>query len=559
MVAIVTSTPPVDPLDDRAVYKQIADHLRGLIDDGTLRPHDRLPSESALMRRYGTSRATVRRALEQLTQEGRVRAERGIGVFVAETSRLVIHDPAMFLRERTPDEDESPLERDARDQGFEYRQTLRRLHEVPTSARVAGLLRVTEGRAVFARERIVQTRHTGGRWEPAKIANSYLPLDIAIGRIREADTGPGGTYARIRERHDLTHFDEHLIFRMPGPIEGRTLRLGPGVPVIEQTRVAYADDRPVECFLAVLAGDKHQIEYRIPTDAGRPGTVVPPTAGAVVAPRSHAGAGRRRTQADAIGTVDPESDRPVYKQIADRVRDLIDRDELIPGDKLPSEAALMRRFRVTRTTVRRAISALAAEGRVRTERGVGAFVKEVVRTDALVRQPYDRLARHHYRDEGKSGLDIDAELRGLSHADVHQDHVELAEVPAPAGVAERLAVDTGTIVFRRRRRMWTGNLPTQLTSSYIPLALAVGRLRDEFMGDGGAHARIEEQGHQLTYFVERLSVRMPSPREVHELRLEQGVPVVDLYQTAYAGDMAVECFVSAIAGDRYVFSYRIEA
>lgn len=261
----------------------------------------------------------------------------------------------------------------------------------------------------------------------------------------------------------------------------------------------------------------------------------------------------------ANAAIDPTSDRPVYKQIADWIRALIDNGDLRPGDKLPSESDLMRHFGKTRTTVRRAFSTLAAEGRIRTERGVGAFVKEVVLPQALVREPYDRLARHHYRDEGKSPLYVDAESRGFSPEDVQQDRVELDEVPAPASVARRLQLDEGVVVFRRRRRMWMGRMPTQLTNSYLPLDIAVGALREEYTGRGGTHARIEELGYELTHFVENLSVRMPDPFEVRALRLERGVPVVDLYQTAYAGERPVECFVSVIAGDRYVFEYRIDA
>lgn len=552
------TTPPVDPLDDRAVYKQIADRLRDLLDDGELRPGDKLPSESTLMRRYGTSRATIRSALGQLTEEGRVRSERGRGVFVTGARRLILHDPANFVRGRNAREDESPLESDARKQGFEYRQRTVRLREVSASRRVADLLQIPLGETVFARERLVLTRPEDGTWEPSKIANSYLPLDVAVGRIREEDTGPGGTYARISEQgHELTHFDETLLVRMPDPTEARRLRLAAGIPVIGQTRVAYTGERPLECFLAVLAGDKHQIEYRIPTDAPAPDTVVP--TGAVVAPRTEMREPRAIGPTDLEGTIDPGSDRPVYKQIADLIREHIDRRDLVPDDRLPSESALMRRFDVTRTTVRRALRELTVEGRIRSERGVGVFVKEVVRADALVRQPYDRLARHHYRDEGKSGLDIDAETRGYSHKDVRQDRVDLADVPAPGSVARWLEIEPGTQVFRRRRRMWLGSLPTQLTNSYLPSELAVGKLREEFMGEGGAYARLEELGHRVTDIVERLSVRMPDPREIRRLRLEHGVPVVDLYQTAYAEDRPVECFVSVIAGDRYVFTYRIDA
>ncbi len=262
---------------------------------------------------------------------------------------------------------------------------------------------------------------------------------------------------------------------------------------------------------------------------------------------------------DGTARIDPTSDRPVYKQIADLIRQEIDRGQLEADDKLPSETELMRQFGKTRTTIRRAIGELAAEGRVRTERGVGAFVKPSVLPEALVREPYDRLARHHYRDEGQSPLYVDAASRGLNPETVQQDHVELDEVRAPDDVAGRLGLEPGAVVFRRRRRMWAGGMPTQLTSTYLPLDVAVGALRAASTGPGGTHARIEDLGYELTSFTENLSVRMPRPYEVRELRLEPGVPVVDLYQTAYAGERPVECFVAVIAGDRYVFKYRIDA
>lgn len=47
---------------------------------------------------------------------------------------------------------------------------------------------------------------------------------------------------------------------------------------------------------------------------------------------------------------------------------------LNPGDKLPTESALMARFAVSRTVVREAISRLQAADRVETRHGIGTFV-----------------------------------------------------------------------------------------------------------------------------------------------------------------------------------------
>jgi len=60
---------------------------------------------------------------------------------------------------------------------------------------------------------------------------------------------------------------------------------------------------------------------------------------------------------------------------------------LLPGDKLPTESALMARFDVSRTVVREAISRLQAAGQVETRHGIGTFVNAV-----LVEEPTFRIA-----------------------------------------------------------------------------------------------------------------------------------------------------------------------
>jgi len=71
--------------------------------------------------------------------------------------------------------------------------------------------------------------------------------------------------------------------------------------------------------------------------------------------------------------INPRSDRPVYRQLADELRAEIDR--LQPGDRLPSEAAISQRWGVGRETVRRALRVLRDEGLVETESGYGTRVR----------------------------------------------------------------------------------------------------------------------------------------------------------------------------------------
>ena len=71
---------------------------------------------------------------------------------------------------------------------------------------------------------------------------------------------------------------------------------------------------------------------------------------------------RRRPRTLALELVDG---------LGDRIRD----GRLKPGDKLPSEAAIMAEYGVSRTVVREAISRLQASGLVATRHGVGSFVE----------------------------------------------------------------------------------------------------------------------------------------------------------------------------------------
>jgi DNA-binding FadR family transcriptional regulator len=58
------------------------------------------------------------------------------------------------------------------------------------------------------------------------------------------------------------------------------------------------------------------------------------------------------------------------------LREKIAGGELKPGDKLPTEQALIRHFGVSRTVIREAIAGLRADGLVLPRQGVGVFVLE---------------------------------------------------------------------------------------------------------------------------------------------------------------------------------------
>ncbi|MCR4746114.1 MAG: GntR family transcriptional regulator [Lachnospiraceae bacterium] len=73
-------------------------------------------------------------------------------------------------------------------------------------------------------------------------------------------------------------------------------------------------------------------------------------------------------------SINPDSMIPMYKQIVNLLNTKIENEELKPGDKLPSEAELMKTYSVSRITIRSAISELEEDGLVIRSRGKGTFI-----------------------------------------------------------------------------------------------------------------------------------------------------------------------------------------
>src|SRR5437868_5806140 len=74
---------------------------------------------------------------------------------------------------------------------------------------------------------------------------------------------------------------------------------------------------------------------------------------------------------------------PVYRQVANAIREDINASRYRPGAWLPSESQLAQMYEVGRDTVREALAYLRAEGRITTVRKRGSMV-----TAEPAREPY---------------------------------------------------------------------------------------------------------------------------------------------------------------------------
>jgi DNA-binding FadR family transcriptional regulator len=73
---------PIQPIEPRRLYLQIADQVRSLIAAGEFAAGSRLPAERELAKRFGVSRPTLREALIALEVQGYVDVRPGSGIVV---------------------------------------------------------------------------------------------------------------------------------------------------------------------------------------------------------------------------------------------------------------------------------------------------------------------------------------------------------------------------------------------------------------------------------------------------------------------------------------------
>ncbi|HSL06547.1 MAG TPA: GntR family transcriptional regulator [Pseudonocardiaceae bacterium] len=220
------------------------------------------------------------------------------------------------------------------------------------------------------------------------------------------------------------------------------------------------------------------------------------------------------------------------RRIADAVRALINDGELAPGDKLPSERELARRFGTARNTAREAIRLLSEEGLVTAQHGRGVFVRE---KQSLLRRDTERYSRRIYHETGLTPFRWEMAYQGKT-ARVEVTSIE--QVIPPFDIADRLKISPDEpSVLRRCNTYYADDEPLQVVTTYIRWTDAEGTpLLQPKTGPGGIYGRLEERGHTMTSGQDEISARMARRDEAQILDLPPGVPVLEVLHTSLNQD-----------------------
>jgi GntR family transcriptional regulator len=243
----MTST-AIDRAAPLPLYFQLKQQLVGEIRDHGLAPGDRLPSESAIERRYGVSRTTIRQALNELVIEGVVERVQGKGTFVA--APKITHVPLL-----------TSFTENMRSQGYvpSRRVLVSVVAEAPPDVAAKLSLERSGERCRFLRRLLLADDEVVGvaeTWLPVSVLGPhdefFDPVQLEQGSLYDLLQGPDIGLV-------LHRGVETVKPRVADAQYASLLQCGEHASVLVVDRLTYTpEERPVEATRMVFAGSRYE-------------------------------------------------------------------------------------------------------------------------------------------------------------------------------------------------------------------------------------------------------------------------------------------------------------
>lgn len=211
------------------------------------------------------------------------------------------------------------------------------------------------------------------------------------------------------------------------------------------------------------------------------------------------------------------SQKPMYRQIADTLREQISSGELKPGDALPTESALQAMFSVSRVTIRQALKRLTEEQIIESIQGSGSYVKE------------ERVNYDIYQLTGFY------EKLADRNVDTHSDVKVFEVIKADARLAKKLQLAPDDKVWHVKRVRFIKQKPVNLEETWMPLALFAD-LTWEVMENSKYHYIEQIKKMVIDRSEQELLPVMPSEEAIAALSLDPAKPILEKVSRGFLKD-----------------------
>jgi GntR family histidine utilization transcriptional repressor len=236
---------------------------------------------------------------------------------------------------------------------------------------------------------------------------------------------------------------------------------------------------------------------------------------------------------------DPQSPIPRYSQIKRMISARIQSGDWRPGDRIASEAELVRDIGVSRMTINRALRELTLEGQLVRVQGVGTFVAENKAQSALfeVKNIADEIQARGGRHEAKVIL--------------------LRREAASDQTARLLEINSGDEVYHSLLLHLENDIAVQIEDRLVVPRMAKDYLQQDFTRITPfvyltEVAPISEAEHVI-------EAALPQPEERRLLKIPAKEPCIRLHRRTWSDGKLVSCVDLTYPGSRYRLSGRFKA
>lgn len=228
---------------------------------------------------------------------------------------------------------------------------------------------------------------------------------------------------------------------------------------------------------------------------------------------------------------------PLYHQLKQILLEQINQNGLKAGDKLPGDFDLCKKYKVSRTVVRQALSELEFEGVLERIKGKGTFVAKPKVTEHLAPSLY--------------GLFRDAQSRG---AEIVSQVLKQEIVPADISVAYDLDLAPNSPVLELERIRYSDGLPWAWVTSYLRLDVGERLLKEDLTRASVYEVLEMKHGIKLVLTKRSLEARVANAAVAKALDIREGSAVLVLRSVAFDDqDRPIERFVAIHRGDTSQF------
>ncbi len=228
------------------LYVQIREKLRTEL--AQMEPGKAIPIEAELEKKFGVSRITIRRAVEDLVAEGLILRQQGRGTFVQRPK--LTHE--LNLITSWTDQLKSL--------GFSPKTSHRRVEQRPALPHVAEALQLREQEEVISIQRI----RLAGRERISYMIN-FLPASL-VPDFMEREFAEESLYDFLRRCFSLepaTAVDT-VGTRPASQEESDALRIEHNSPVLTVRRISYLENgKPLELAIVASRGDRYQYQVTL--------------------------------------------------------------------------------------------------------------------------------------------------------------------------------------------------------------------------------------------------------------------------------------------------------